>query len=55
MLDKEPKDHFPLAKDKWLELGPLKLSNIAKYAKKDKEVKYTSNLGRCRTNRAVLG
>jgi hypothetical protein len=55
MLDKEPKDHFPLAKDKWLELGPLKVENIVKYANKDKEIKYASELGRCKTNKTVLG
>ena len=55
MLNKEPKDHIPLAKAKWKELGPLKLENIVKYAAKDQEIKYTSELGRCKTNRMVLG
>jgi len=55
MLDKMPKDHIPQAKAKWNELGPMKLENIIKYQAKDMEVKYTSRLGRCNTNRAVIG
>lgn len=55
MLNKEPKDHILQAKAKWKELGPLKLENIVKYAAKDTEIKYTNELGRCKTNLAVLG
>ena len=48
-LEKEPSDSLPRAKQKWLELGFMKLETIVKNSNLDKDIVFELKLGRDKT------
>ena len=53
ILDREPKDILPIAKQKWFQLGPLKLEEIVRNSKT--QIEYSLRIGKCSLNSSIIG